>query len=70
MGTLHHRVKDFPKKVMNSTLRKGDMISHQEQMSIIVLKRTDICDVRLLFTKLNQKWLMCRIIGNLKNLNF
>ena len=51
VGTLRQKVKDMPKKVMDATLRRGDMVSQQEQNGIVVLKWKDVRDVRLLSTK-------------------
>ena len=51
VGTLRSSKKNMPKEVMDAKLKKGEMISREDENGIVVLKWRDTRDVRMLSTK-------------------
>ncbi|KAJ8963692.1 hypothetical protein NQ314_005444 [Rhamnusium bicolor] len=51
VGTLRANKKHIPKEVLLAKLKKGEMISQEDQSGIVILKWKDTRDVRLLSTK-------------------
>ncbi|KAB7507119.1 hypothetical protein Anas_11487 [Armadillidium nasatum] len=51
IGTLRTRKKNIPREVLDAKLRKGDIVSKEDENGIVVLKWKDQRDVRLLTTK-------------------
>ena len=51
VGTLRANKKDIPKDVLHAKLKRGDMISREDENGIVVLKWRDTRDVRMLTTK-------------------
>ena len=51
VGTLRSSKKNTPKEVMTAKLKRGEMISREDENIIVVLKWKDTRDVRMLSTK-------------------
>lgn len=51
VGTLRANKKDIPKEVMLAKLKRGEVISMEDENGIVVLKWKDTRDVRMLSTK-------------------
>lgn len=51
VGTLRANKKDIPKEVMLAKLKRGEVISKEDENGIVVLKWKDTRDVRMLSTK-------------------
>lgn len=51
VGTLRANKKYLPKEVMNSALKKGELVAQEDENGIVVLKWKDKRDVRMLSTK-------------------
>ena len=51
VGTLRSSKKNELKAVMASELKRGEMVSRKDKNFVVVLKRKDAKDVRMLFTK-------------------
>lgn len=51
VGTLRSNKKHFPKEVMLTKLKRGDIVSREDENGIVVLKWRDTRDVRMLSTK-------------------
>lgn len=51
VGTLRANKRNIPKEVLQSKLKKGEIISREDQNGIVILKWRDTRDVRLLSTR-------------------
>lgn len=51
VGTIRANKKNIPKEVLNAKLKKGELISREDENGIVVLKWRDTRDVRILSTK-------------------
>lgn len=51
VGTLRANKKHIPKEVLQAKIKKGEVISREDQNGIVILKWRDTRDVRLLSTK-------------------
>lgn len=51
IGTLRANKKDLPKEVLQANLKRGEMVSREDESGVVVLKWKDTRDVRLLSTK-------------------
>jgi len=51
VGTLRNNKKFLPKDILHCKLRKGEMVSKEDDNEIVVLKWRDTRDVRILSTK-------------------
>ena len=51
VGTVRAPKKNFPKDVMDAKLRRGEVVSRENDQGIVILKWKDVRDVRILSTK-------------------
>lgn len=58
IGTLRANKKDIPKEVLRANLKRGVIVSREDESGLVVLKWKDTWDVRLLSTKHALVWFL------------